>query len=364
MRWRLGNALLYLLLLAATAAGTGSLVLGRPVLATVIKSYSMEPVYTRGDVAILWNWPGRIEPGDIVLFRPTSGALTGQWTLHRVVGVDQDGHFLTRGDAAQDTDQQDRLAGPVRREDVVARAVTVAGVPLRIPWIGQLALRYAPQRQNFGQAVLVPALILMVLLAAVGLARPRPRRRRGREVDSRLLFAGVGAILSTLLMAMTMFQTVRMTLVYEVGPRPAVVMGQPLGIITPGEVVTKRLASLSNRGFMPMYLLLTERDPNLVADAGLEVLRPGAARQVTVEVTGSNYGSFRSLVELSLVFPLLPLPAVRALARIDHWAGALAGCLLPGLLVTLAGLLEPSSRRRSARDVRALVGKMRGLLTW
>jgi signal peptidase len=355
---RAGNWLIGLVLFLALASGAGSLALGRPVLATVIKSDSMYPVYQRGDVAFLWNWPGAIGVGDIILFRPSEGALMGQWTMHRVAGLGPDGRFLTQGDAANATDQHDRLAGPVSRDQVGAKAITVGGLPLRVPRIGELALHFSGDRSSMQQRILVLGLFVLVVVAGSELARQGRRRRRGEEVDPRLVFIGVGSVLSVLLIAMTLYQTVRITLVYEVGPDPGVIMGQPVGMITPGDVVRKELSRLENKGFMPMILLLSEQDANVFADAGLEILAPQTERTVNVEVRGNQEGSFRSLIELSLVFPLLPAPVVASLARVNHWLAALSGCVVPGLAIMLLGILEPVNRRRTARDLRVALRRL------
>ena len=351
---RLSNLLFAIVLLLALAAGAGSLALGRPVLATVIKSNSMSPLYQRGDVAFVWNWPGEVRDDDIVLFKPSTGSLADEWTMHRVVGQDETGAFLTQGDAAQATDQEDGLAGPVAREEIYAKALALGGMPLKLPWVGNLALRLDINQAGTRQILLGVALVVLVAVGLSELIRGARRRRRGPAVDPRLLFVGIGAVLSILLVAMTLNQTIRIMLRYEVGPDPGVLLGQPVGIITPGQVVERDLSTLSNEGFMPMILLVSESDPNIFPDAHLVMMPPGARREVKFEVRGNVEGSFNSPVEASMVFPLLPLPLVAWLAGINHWLAALAGCFVPGLLVIAVGSLEPINRRRTARDLRLL----------
>lgn len=312
----------------------------------------MAPVYVRGDVAFVWNWPGEIKQGDIVLFKPQTGSLAGQWTMHRIVGQDTDGNYLTRGDGATATDQQDGLSGPVSREDVAARALTIGDMPLKIPWFGTFALKLDTSRSSLQRYLVVGALTLIVGVGLFEVARQSRRHRRGQEVDPRLVFVAVGAIVSVLLIAMTLYQTVRVTLIYDVGPTPGIIMGQPVGILAPGEVVRKELSQLSNKGFLPMILLLTERDANVTADVYTAILPPRTERKVHIEVRGDEIGQYQSLIELSLVFPLLPVKVIGWLSNANHWLGALVGCVLPGMCIMVFGLLEPTARRRTRRNLR------------
>lgn len=349
---RAGNWLIGLVLLLALVAGVGSLVLGRPVLATIIRSGSMSPVYERGDVAFLWNWPGEIREGDIILFKPVEGALAGDWTMHRVVGLDGDGNFLTQGDAARSTDQHDRLAGPVEREQIHGKALLVGATPVKLPWVGTWALRFSANRTTMQQRLLVAGLVMVVLLGAGELTKQGRRRRRGEEFDFRLLCIGIGAILTVLLVSMTMYQTIRVTLIYDVGEEPGLVYGEPDGTVTLGQELRKELATLHNRGFFPALLLVSENDPNITPDVRLEMLGPRQQRRVHIDMAATVIGSYSSLIEVSLVFPLLPARVIGSLAKVNHWLGALAGCVWPGLAVAVVGLAEPSSRRRTARELR------------
>jgi hypothetical protein len=161
---------------------------------------------------------------------------------------------------------------------------------------------------------------------------------------------------------MTMLQTSRIAFTYEVGEQPGVVTGQPIGIVTYGETINRELSKLENKGFMPMVLLVTENDDNITIDADLEVVRPRSQRTVNMVVEGRVGGKFNSLVQLSLVFPLLPPSLIGTLGRTNHWLGALGGCVIPGLIIMLFGFLEPSARRRTARDLRRLRQKAAGIL--
>lgn len=90
-----------------------------------VRGNSMSPFLTDGrDRVLLTPVPERISRGDIVLFRRKSG----QYILHRIISVKQDGRggacYYMRGDAQQTEEgailrcQICALAGPVMRKGV------------------------------------------------------------------------------------------------------------------------------------------------------------------------------------------------------------------------------------------------------
>ncbi len=104
-----------------------SLVLGwEPV---VINSGSMQPALSQGDVVVASPHKDSIGPGTVVVFQDAQGQLI----THRISAVNEDGTYLTRGDAnAQDDSTPltaDRIVG------VGQVLVPMVGLPL--VWLGK-----------------------------------------------------------------------------------------------------------------------------------------------------------------------------------------------------------------------------------
>lgn len=117
----------------------------------VVTSGSMEPSISAGDVVLVAPTGPGIEVGSVVLFSTPTGRVT-----HRIIGVNDDGTFATKGDA---NPAQDSTA--LRSDSVVGRARLVvpnAGLPTL--WIKQGA--WAP--------LFATALLLAVTAAALGVA--------------------------------------------------------------------------------------------------------------------------------------------------------------------------------------------------
>lgn len=96
----------------------------------VLTSGSMSPSINTGDVVVTSPSDGQeLAPGTVVVFPDRAGLVT-----HRIVGVSPDGSYVTRGDAAPQSDP-----APLRPEDVVGVGrllVPLIGLPLVWYWTG------------------------------------------------------------------------------------------------------------------------------------------------------------------------------------------------------------------------------------
>jgi signal peptidase len=118
----------------------------------VVEGSSMEPLFHTGDLVVLVKSPPEeISVGDIVVYR--SG---GKFVIHRVVykyvGPGGETCFVTKGDNNVLPDLGDPLRCGTKvvpglgvvsgrpYEDIVGVVVEVAGVPLKIPYVGIVRL--------------------------------------------------------------------------------------------------------------------------------------------------------------------------------------------------------------------------------
>ena len=148
----------YLMLAVSLAAWVGvtTVVLGwRPV---VVTSASMAPNLQPGDVVMLAHAPPRgLERGDLVRFRAAEGSV-----IHRIVKVNPDGSYLTKGDANPTPDPTPVAAGQV------------SGVGrLLVPFVGRPWL-WRSQGQWGG---VVGWVLLTVAAASLAVRTPRLRQR-------------------------------------------------------------------------------------------------------------------------------------------------------------------------------------------
>lgn len=106
-----------------------SYALGTPYPMATITSGSMWPVLKEGDLIFIKKISKEeLKIGDIVVWQNPQG-----FTIHRVVKLDKD-NFVTRGDANFKDDKA------VAYNEIVGRPVILAKKPLRIPYVGFIAI--------------------------------------------------------------------------------------------------------------------------------------------------------------------------------------------------------------------------------
>lgn len=132
--WRLGSFVMEMALvgaLAATIPPVLSRVLHTDAPLATITSSSMWPTLKRGDLVIVRGLgDDAVAPGQIVVYR-NSGDDT--MIIHRVIEVDG-ANLVTQGDANTEPDE------PISVSDVAGVVPMLGDMPLRIPFIGEIAL--------------------------------------------------------------------------------------------------------------------------------------------------------------------------------------------------------------------------------
>jgi len=124
-----------------------SLLRGEPSIAVAVRSWSMEPLLTRGDLVFIRPVRAGYEyqNGQVIVFQP--GHRGDEWVMHRIVDGDAEDGFITRGDASDQTDQ-DRDYAPVRPEQIAGVALFLGGLILKIPYLGNLMLFFSEDLNN------------------------------------------------------------------------------------------------------------------------------------------------------------------------------------------------------------------------
>ena len=146
-RWLRGPLgwLLYLCIIG------GAVVLGPSVLGwalgteypmAAISSGSMWPELKVGDVVLLKGVDtiDDVKVGDIVAFRHEKG-----FAIHRITSIDGD-QITTKGDANTKIDE------PIQIENIIGKVPTVAGLLVKVPYVGNLSFLLGPLLNNTNEA--------------------------------------------------------------------------------------------------------------------------------------------------------------------------------------------------------------------
>ena len=96
---RLDNSVFYIILGVVLALGINwglAFALNTDMPVVAVESYSMVPTFTKGDMLILQGIPAQqLKVGDIIVFSPE---LQQTPVVHRIITVNPDGTFQTKGD--------------------------------------------------------------------------------------------------------------------------------------------------------------------------------------------------------------------------------------------------------------------------
>lgn len=352
--------LLTLFLLVVMAVPVATALRKKPTLAVAIRTWSMTPLLTRGDLVILrpTGENSRYSVGQIAVFRPGEDA-GGEWIMHRLVGGDATSGFITRGDANDSTDQESHFP-PIRPEWIAGVAVTAGNLPLKVPLLGYLPIYMERHLRN--HQTLFP--ILIGLLAAALLLdeifKTEGRRRKAAIGKAQLFFLG-GLAFTVLMGAMMLAGSLFITFPYGVDDNAGALMGSDLGVLKLGESRRVELAELANEGLIPSYYYALSTDPQVVLTESSFRLARGGSEKVIVTVHAREKGLHQAHLTVGLFLPFLPAPVIAFLVQRSYWLGLAAVSLIPALPLFVLPYLDRRTRRRFVKVWRKKVRRTAAL---
>ncbi|HEY2422231.1 MAG TPA: signal peptidase I [Neobacillus sp.] len=360
------NIILAVVVLCTVSAAVGSAIMKKPFLLTVIRSNSMYPVWERGDLVIIENLSEKetVHHGDIVFFKAKEGDLASKgWIAHRVISGNSEKGFITKGDANKYTDQESNDGkGEIKREWIAGRALLIGGSPMVIPKLGFLSL-WMEKFQSNPFVVPVIAFILAILIAIGEFTSDKKRGKKNKEMELPLIYI-IGGFTVSIIIGGTMLasgQTVN--LVYEVSKQgQGVMVGSDVGVLKVGDVVSRPLSELNNKGFFPLIGAITTDDKQIEVSHKNVFLTQGQGINTTFTVNAKNPGLYQSSINVGLFYPLLPASLIYFLADKSYWLALVVISMIPGLPLIIYPLIDGKMRRRTLKMLRRKKRKLLRLL--
>jgi len=128
----LDNSVFYIILGVVLALGINwglALALNTDMPVVAVESYSMVPTFSKGDILILQGIPQeQLKVGDIIVFSPEPGQTP---VVHRIIEVNPDGTFQTKGD---NNNGQLPFEKRIEPQEIHGKAVLI------IPYLGWLKI--------------------------------------------------------------------------------------------------------------------------------------------------------------------------------------------------------------------------------
>jgi len=353
----LNTIVTYFALTFLLVAGVAGSLTGKPLLLTAVRSGSMYPTLTRGDLVFLRpvgeNTP--LQVGDVLVFKLEAGSLRNAgWVIHRAVDGDPEQGFITQGDNNDEPDQARDANPPVTRESIAAKAITIGDKPLHIPLLGYLPL-WAEKAVE--QPYVLPGAALLILILAFaghmagqkgGARRRRGRRRGGSEP---LLYLVGSLSLFVLLAAAGLMMSQQYAFQYSVSQEGrAAVMGSNIGQLLVGDEVTRKLGTVENkRGRLPLVLAVSKNDDQVSLNVERATLAPGDQVEMNMTIKAAREGQYKTHIWVGLFYPILPPGIIQTLAAVSFWLALAVVSFIPALPVLLIPIVDESLRVQLGR---------------
>lgn len=333
----------------------------KPTLAVTIRTWSMTPLLTRGDMVFIWPTGEKtnFSVGQIVVFRSEERGIR-DWTMHRIVGGDSQEGFITKGDANERTDQDGMGYPPVLPEWIAGAVPAIGSLLLRIPLLGYIPLL---MEENMENPRLLPALlgVLAFVLLLDEIFKTNKRRKMETLQKSQLCFLG-GLVFSILIGSLMIMGSLFLTIPYGVEKTEGALMSSDVGILRLGDSRELALAELNNEGAIPTYYYVVSEDPQVMVHQNSFYIRGGESTEVMATVYAQEEGIYHARIIVGMFMPFLPKDIIAFLAKINFWLALIAISLMPALPLFVLPYLDPRHRRRFINQIRKKWAKTFGCL--
>ncbi len=351
------DIILYILAAIALVATISTTIMNKPVFFTSVRSDSMYPLFQRSDILLIRPSLNteQLNIGDIVVFRSEEGSLSSKgWIVHRIVDGNDETGYTTKGDANNYTDQEAGQAGYIKREWIIAKAVAIAGKPVKIPLIGQLSLWIEQFRAN-PYAMPIIAVILAAIIGAselTGFKKAKKKHKSKYDLDKQLIYFLSGLTITVVIGTSMLASSQRIVIPYEVTlNEQGVLMGSSIGIVKTGQQIEKPLIQISNKGFFPIISTITSDDKQLTFSNAISTLIPGTEFTSYMTLNATTPGKYNSTVYTGMFYPFLPAKLVYWLAKKSYWMALIIISLIPGLPLMLYPVFDSKMRRKTIKEI-------------
>ena len=341
---KLGYFLFILIIVVLIASPIITIYRGMPTLAVAIRSWSMEPVFTRGDLVFILPTTNKTQftHGQIVVFRSEENGIR-DWTMHRIVDGNMEEGFITKGDNNERTDQEGSRYPAVKQEWIAGVVPTLGKIPAKMPLMVYIPLLLEQHMSN--PLVIFGFLIVLALVLFVDeIFKPKKRRKKEAITKEHLFFLG-GIAFAVMMAAVMLMGSLFITFPYGVEETVGVLMGSDVGIIQKGSAREIKLADLKNKGNIPFFYHVLNKDPQIIIDDTNFVIKQNNEKSISATVYGDREGLYQTNIIIGMFLPFLPHAIIKFIVKINFWLALVIVSLTPTIPLFILPFLDYRFRR-------------------
>ncbi len=318
-----------------------------PTLAVSVRSFSMEPVMTRGDLVTILPMRDEesLSEGDIIMFRSEEAGIH-DWTMHRIVGGDHEEGFITQGDNNERTDQEGGTGYPPIKPEWIGGVVpTVGEIPLKIPLVGYIPLLIG---ENLDNPLLLPIFLgCLALILLIDELTKSNKERKKDKIQTAQLYYLAGLAFAIFMGAFMLMGSLLATFPYVVEKEEKeVVMQGDISVIEKGETKEVTIAEIERKGFIPVYYYLDTNDSQINFKETEILLDRGETREIKANVHALSEGEHVANVTVGMFLPFLPFSVIRILASLNYWLALIVVSSVPAIPLFLLPFFDQKYKRR------------------
>ena len=348
------------LLVVLVAAPVSTLVRKKPTLAVTIRTWSMTPLMTRGDVVFIlptskhtqFSW------GQVIVFQDVDRGMK-DWVMHRIVGGDNESSFITQGDANERTDQEGSGFSPIKPEWICGVVPALGPLLLKIPLLGYLPLWVEENIQN---PRLLPFLLGLLAVALVTDEVFKSRKTRKKDIlgKGQIYFLS-GIVFAVLIGSLMLMSSLFLTFPYSVEGAEGILMGSDVGILEHGHFKEVTLATLKNEGSIPTIYCVVCKDPQVEVGQNRFLLRAQEEVEIKATVHGLETGTYEATVIVGMFMPFLPPGLIGFLVGMSFWLALCLVSVVPAIPLFILPYLDPRYQRKTKRALRRRITRLSSL---
>ena len=350
------DIILYIIVVISLTAAISSALWDRPMLFTSIRSNSMYPLFKRSDIILINSISNKdtVQIGDIVVFKVENGMLSSMgWIVHRIIDGNDDIGYITKGDANDYTDQATGGTGPIQREWIVSKVLTLGENPVKIPLLGYLPL-WMENIQSNPYIMPFVCLLLAIVVGTCELMNDKKRKKKKKSGLELQLVYFIGGVTVSIIMGVTMLATSeRIVIPYEVSNKnTGILMGSNIGVLTIDDEIKRPLTEIDNKGIFPIITTITTDDEQITFNTPLSTLKKGDTLDVEMTLIASTVGTYNSTIHIGMFYPFLPSNIIYKLSKQSYWIALSVVSIIPGLPLMLYPLIDKKLRNKTIKEIR------------